>query len=74
MRLRLPRCDKGDIPTITRISGFFYFGEALAIGAIFLYYSARFAAHRTNAAARKSLLTSILYLPAVFALLVLDKK
>jgi protoheme IX farnesyltransferase len=64
----------GLIPTITRISGFVYFGEALAIGAIFLYYSARFAAHRTNVAARQLLLVSILYLPAVFALLVLGQE
>jgi heme o synthase len=64
----------GVIPTIGRLSGFIYFGGALAIGGIFLYYSARFAAHRTNDAARQLLLASILYLPAIFALLVLDKK
>jgi len=32
-----------------------------------------FAMHRTNIAARQLLLVSILYLPAMFALLVLDK-
>jgi heme o synthase len=64
----------GLMPTISRLSGLIYFGGALAIGSIFLYYSARFAIHRTNAAARQLLLASILYLPAVFALLVLDKK
>jgi heme o synthase len=64
----------GLIPTIGRLSGFIYFGEALAIGGIFLYYSARFAAHRTNDAARQLLLASVLYLPAIFALLVLDKR
>jgi heme o synthase len=62
------------IPAITRLSGLVCFGETLAIGAIFLYYSARFAVRRTNVAARQLLLVSILYLPAVFALLVLDKK
>jgi protoheme IX farnesyltransferase len=62
------------IPTITRISGLISFGGALAIGGIFLYYSARFAIHRTNMAARKLLLASILYLPAVFVLLMLGKK
>jgi heme o synthase len=61
-------------PTIARISGLVYFGGALAFGGTFLYYSARFAIHRTNVAARKLLLVSILYLPAVFSLLVLDKK
>ena len=64
----------GLVLTITHQSGFVYFGGALAIGVIFVYYSARFAAHRTNAAARQLLLASILYLPAIFALLVLGKK
>jgi protoheme IX farnesyltransferase len=62
------------ILTINHLSGFVYFGGAVAIGLIFVYYSARFAVHRTNAAARQLLLASILYLPAVFALLVLGKK
>jgi protoheme IX farnesyltransferase len=62
------------IPTITRISGLISFGGALVIGGIFLYYSARFAIHRTNMEARKLLLASILYLPAVFILLMLGKK
>jgi heme o synthase len=64
----------GFIPTISRMSGLVYFAGALAIGGIFLHYSARFAIHRTNAAARQLLLVSILYLPALFSLLVLDKK
>ena len=64
----------GLIPTISRQAGFVYFAGALAIGGIFLYFCARFAIHRTNVVARQLLLASILYLPAVFALLVLDKK
>ncbi len=64
----------GFIPAISRLSGLVFFGGALAIGVIFVYYSARFAVHRTNAAARQLLLVSILYLPAIFALLVLGKK
>lgn len=63
----------GLIPAMSRLSGLIYFGGALALGGMFLYYSARFAAYRTNVAARQLLLASILYLPAVFALLVLDK-
>ena len=62
------------IPAISRLSGLVYFGGALAIGGTFLFCGARFAARRTNVAARQLLLASILYLPAVFALLVLDKK
>ena len=64
----------GVIPVISRLSGLVYFGGALAIGGIFLYYSARFAIHRTNVAARQLLFVSILYLPVLFALLALDKK
>ena len=64
----------GVIPVVSRLSGRLYFAGALAIGAIFLYCSARFAARRTNVAARQLLLASILYLPAVFLLLVLNKK
>ena len=62
------------IPTVSCLSGFVYFGGALAIGGMFLHYSVRFAIHRTNVAARQLLVASILYLPAVFALLVLEKK
>jgi protoheme IX farnesyltransferase len=64
----------GLILTISDLSGFLYFEGAFALGVIFVYYSARFAAYRTNAAARLLLLASILYLPAIFALLVLGKK
>jgi heme o synthase len=64
----------GLILTISHLSGFVHFGGALAIGGIFLYYSARFAIYRTNVAARQLLLVSILYLPVVLALLVLGKK
>jgi len=64
----------GLTPTVTGLSGLVYFGGALAIGGIFLYYSSRFAIHRTNVAARQLLFASILYLPAVFTLLVLNKK
>jgi protoheme IX farnesyltransferase len=60
-------------PTMSRLSGLAYFGGALALGGIFLHCSARFAMHRTNVAARQLLLVSILYLPALFALLMLDK-
>jgi len=62
------------LPPINRLSGFAYAGGAFALGAILLLYGAQFAIHRTNVAARRLLLVSILYLPAVFALLVLDQK
>jgi len=64
----------GLLPTISRLSGLVYFGGALGLGGILLFYSARFAIHETNVSARQLVLVSILYLPAIFALLVLDKK
>jgi protoheme IX farnesyltransferase len=64
----------GLLPTISGLSGFAYFGAALALGGILLFYSARFALERTSLTARRLLLVSILYLPAMFALLVLDKR
>ena len=62
------------IPGISRLSGVAYFGGVLALGCVLLFYSARFAIHRTNVAARQLLIASILYLPAIFALLALNKK
>jgi len=64
----------GLVPTFTAMSGRRYFAGALVVGATFLYCSARFAIRKSNVTARQLLLASILYLPAVFALLVLDKK
>ena len=63
----------GLILAVSHLSGFVYFGGALAIGGIFLYYSARFALQRSAASARHLLLASILYIPVLLALLALDK-
>jgi protoheme IX farnesyltransferase len=62
------------VPAIRVESGIGYFAGALAVGSAFLYYSARFALGRSIASARQLLLASVLYLPAIFALLVLSKK
>src|SRR5262249_31436643 len=64
----------GLLPAISGLAGIIYFGGALVLGGIFLFYSARFAGHRTTVTARQLLIASILYLPAIFALLVLDKR
>ena len=61
------------LPAMSRLSGFAYLGGALVLGGTLLLYSTRFAILLTNVAARQLLLVSILYLPAIFALLVLDK-
>jgi protoheme IX farnesyltransferase len=62
------------IPGFTGASGLVYAAGALMLGSIFFYYSARFAFHRSNVAARQLLAASIVYLPAVFILMMLDKK
>jgi protoheme IX farnesyltransferase len=62
------------VPALRGQSGIVYFAGAFVLGAVFLYYSARFAAERSIVCARQLLFASILYLPVLFALLVLDKK
>jgi len=62
------------VPALRGESGIFYFAGALALGGVFLYYSARFALQRSVSSARRLLLASILYLPMLFALLALDRK
>ena len=46
----------------------------LLLGLIFLWYSARFALRRSNVSARQLLTASIVYLPLIFGLLILNKK
>jgi protoheme IX farnesyltransferase len=62
------------VPALRGQSGIVYFAGALVLGAVFLYYSTRFALQRSITCARQLLFASILYLPVLFALLALDKK
>jgi heme o synthase len=62
------------VQAIHEKSGLSYFAGALTIGAIFSYYSARLAFRKSNASARQLLMASILYLPAIFVLIMLDWK
>jgi len=62
------------IPALRGQSGIVYFAGAFVLGGVFLYYSTRFAFERSVSSARQLLFASIVYLPALFALLVLDKK
>jgi heme o synthase len=64
----------GIVPTLRGHAGLVYFAGALVLGGVFLYCSARFALQRSMASARHLLFASILYLPALFALLAWDKK
>jgi heme o synthase len=62
------------IPAIACKSSLAYAVGAFIVGSIFFYFSGRFAFRRSNAAARQLLAASILYLPAVFILMMLTKK
>lgn len=64
----------GLIPTFTGASGLIYSAGAITFGLSFLCYSAHFAFRRSNVAARQLLAASIIYLPAVFGLMMLNKK
>ncbi len=48
-------------------------GVALVLGAGFIYRADRLAVHQSNAMARQLLMTSIVYLPLIFIVLVLDR-
>jgi protoheme IX farnesyltransferase len=54
--------------------GLVHFAGALLLGTIFACYSARLGFQRSNASARRLLLASIIYLPVIFILMMLDSK
>ena len=62
------------VPAIRGAAGIVYLAGALVLGSAFLCYSARFAFQMSTVSARQLLFASILYLPALFAFLALDKK
>ncbi len=61
------------LPWVMGISGKIYFYGALILGALFLYSSIRAALSRSRQQARKLLLASVLYLPLLFVLMVLNR-
>jgi heme o synthase len=60
-------------PTLLGKAGLFYTAGALFFSIWFLYYGGQLAIRKTNDAARRLLLASILYLPAVFVVMALDR-
>jgi len=60
-------------PTVMGGTGHVYFVVDGVLSLGFFYYSARLVFQRSNAAARRLLMASIIYLPLVFVLMVLDK-
>ena len=61
------------IPLLRSHAGLTYPIIALALSWGFFYFGAELALHRSNAAARRLMLASIIYLPCVFILMVLHK-
>jgi len=60
-------------PTVLGLAGRGYFVGALALGLAYAVPAVAFARHRTDGAARRVLLASVLYLPAVLGVLALDR-
>ncbi|HUF91432.1 MAG TPA: heme o synthase [Candidatus Limnocylindria bacterium] len=61
------------LPTLIGLAGGLYFAGALALGAVFAGFGARHALAPSPAGARRVLFASLLYLPALLALLAFDK-
>ena len=61
------------LPTVLGISGRFYFFGAIVLGLLFLYSSIRAAFSMSRQHAKQLLLASVLYLPLLFILMVVNK-
>ena len=60
-------------PELLGDEGRVYFLGAALLGLSFVYFATRLAVHRSNQIARQLLLASIIYLPSVFLLMLLDR-
>lgn len=60
------------LPSVIGLAGATYAGAALALGFVYLAAAARFAWRSERASARVLLVTSLLYLPALFTCVLLD--
>ena len=61
------------LPTALGISGRVYFYGAIGLGLLFLYSSVRAAVSKSRQEARRLLLASVIYLPLLFILMVLNR-
>ncbi len=61
------------LPVMVHLAGTVYLIGAIVLGLAFLYFSARMAIVRSKWQARRLLQASVLYLPMLFALMVLNK-
>jgi protoheme IX farnesyltransferase len=60
-------------PAAFGMAGAYYFAGALLLGAAFLFFAIQFKRQLTLSRARQLFLASIIYLPLLLGLLVLDK-
>ena len=60
-------------PAWVGMAGGWYLAGALALGAMYFWYGLRIARERTRLSARHVLLSSIVYLPALYILLLADR-
>jgi protoheme IX farnesyltransferase len=61
------------LPTMLAVSGKAYFYGAIILGLLFLGSSIRAALSKSNQHARQLLLASVIYLPLLFGLMVLNR-
>ncbi|HEX5412609.1 MAG TPA: heme o synthase [Terriglobia bacterium] len=61
------------VPTLIGQAGKIYLLGALALGSYFLFHGVRLAGSRTNMLARRVVMASIIYLPLILSLLMLDR-
>jgi protoheme IX farnesyltransferase len=61
------------LPTLLGLSGKLYLFGAIILGLLFLFSSVRAAFSKSRQQARQLLLASVLYLPLLFILMVLDR-
>ena len=61
------------LPSLVGEMGWIYFGGAFALSAVFLHYGILSARARTKVQARRLLQASVIYLPLVYGLMMLDK-
>jgi len=61
------------LPALLGHAGLLYLSGAVVLGLVFLIYGAQLAISRSKALARRLVLASVIYLPLVFALMMVDK-
>lgn len=61
------------VPSLLGMSGHIYLAGALVLGLWFLYFGVRVALERTMRRARSVLVASVLYLPLIYGLMLIDR-